>query len=83
MPKGWFSPLAKTAVCAGLAVAGDPAEDSDVAGLGLGHEKVAIGRGTNDPRIIKPGRVLLHFEARWNLRPCAFRTRHNFGAVAR
>ena len=83
MPKGWFNPLAKTATCSGLPLAGDPAKDSDVAGPGFGHEKVAIGSGLNDPRIVQSRRVLLHFEARGDLRPCAFRTGHHPRAIAR
>ena len=54
MPNGSFRPLAKTAICSGLAGAADSAEHFDVAGLGLGHEKVAVGGGANDPRIASP-----------------------------
>ena len=66
----------------GLAIAGHSSEYPDVAGFRLGHENIAIGSGANDPRIVQPGRVLLHFEARRDLRPCAFRTRHDLGAIA-
>ena len=83
MPNGSFKPLAKTAICSGLPLLLIPRKHSDVARLGLGHEKIAIGSGANDPRIVEPGRVLLHFEAFRNLRPCAFRTRHNLRAIAR
>ena len=67
----------------GLAPAGDSPENPDVAGFGLSHEKIAIGSGTNDSRIVQAGSVLLYVETRWNLRPCAFGTGNNFRPVAR
>src|SRR5258705_7648465 len=80
--EGVIQPAGKEGHLLGLAVAGDTAEDSNVTGLGLSHENVAVGSSANDPRTVESSGVLLHFEAVRNLRPRAFGTGHNLGAIA-
>ena len=83
MPNGSFKPLANTAICSGLASAADSAENSDVAGFGLGYENVAVGRGADNPWTVEVGRVLYHLEASRNLWPRAFRTGHDLRPIGR
>ena len=46
-----------------LAIRANAAEDLDLAGLALGQEEVAVGRGADQPRIVQAGGIKLHFEA--------------------
>src|SRR2546425_12056602 len=58
-------------------------EDPNVARVAFGDEEIAVGRSSNQPRIIEPCRVLLHFEPRRDLRPGLLWTGHELRAVAR
>ena len=82
MPKGRFETGGENLRLLGLALGGDSAEDANVARFAFGDEKIAIGRGADQAWIIESGRVLLHFEARKNLRPRVLRARHDFRTIA-
>src|SRR5580692_5030417 len=66
----------------GLAVGTNSAEDQNVVGVAFGDEEIAVGRGANQSRLIKPGRIKLNFEARKNLWPRVLWTRHQLRAIA-
>ena len=64
----------------GLALFGDSAQHLDVAAVGFSQEKIAVGSGPDDARIVQPGRIQLHFEALRSSRPGIRRPPYNFGS---
>src|SRR6266850_1558805 len=65
-----------------LALGRDSPKDPHVPRVALRDKKIAVGRGPNLPRIIKPRRIKLYFESGQNLRPSVLWTRHKLRAVA-
>ncbi len=67
----------------GLGLAADAAEHSDIPGIALGHEIIAIGGHANQARRVQPGRVEIHLESSGSFRPRVWRTVNEFGRIPR
>ncbi len=55
--------MAKTEICFGLPSASTPRKTLNFAGLALGEEDVAVGRGADEAGIVEAGGVELDLEA--------------------
>ena len=82
MPKGRFKPVGKTLRLLRFALRSNSPENFDVAGVAFREKEIAIGRGTDQSRIIETSRVQLHLETRRDLRLGVLRPRHKLRTVA-
>ena len=83
MPNGSFRPLAKTAICSGLPLLVMPRNTLISPAWVSATKKSPFGAVRMIRGLSSPAAYCSTLKPCGNLRPCAFRTRHNLGTIAR